>query len=73
MVTKKFTTMFNITARPVPNTTIVDAICPWGDTGRYWISQANRKQILQIKATLQKNNSFRINRVSVKLHYFIQP
>lgn len=34
------------------------------------MSQANRKQILQRKATLQKNNSLRISQVGVKLHNF---
>ncbi len=28
IITKKFTTMFNITASPVPSTTMVDAIYP---------------------------------------------
>lgn len=62
---------FNITERPMPNITTVEAIWPCCIGGRYRMSQVSRKQILQIKATREKNISFRIDQVGVKLHYFV--
>ena len=61
---------FNITESPMPRMTTVEAICPCCMGGRYRISQVSRKQILQIKATREKNNSFCIDQLGVKLHYF---
>ena len=63
---------FNITESPIPNITTVEAICPCCIGGRYRMSQVSKKQMLQIKATREKNNSFRIDQVGVKLHYFVQ-
>lgn len=63
---------FNITESPIPNITTVEAICPGPIGGRYRISTVSKKQMLQIKATREKNNSFRIDQVGVKLHYFVQ-
>ncbi len=61
---------FKITERPIPNMTTVDPIWPGGMGGKYRISQVSKKQILHIKATREKNNSFRIDQVAAKLHYF---
>ncbi len=61
---------FTITESPIPNITTVEAICPGSIGGRYRISQVNRKQMLQMKATREKNNSRCIQYVAVKLHFF---
>ncbi|WP_315824131.1 hypothetical protein [Paraflavitalea speifideaquila] len=61
---------FKNTERPMPRITTVDPICPCCMGGKYRISQVSKKQILQIKATREKNNSFRIGQVAAKLHYF---
>ncbi len=45
----------------MPNMTTVEAIWPCCMGGRYRISQVSRKQMLQIKATREKNNSFCID------------
>lgn len=63
---------FNITESPIPNMTTVEAICPCCIGGRYRMSQVSKKQMLQIKATREKNNSRCIDQVGVKLHYFVQ-
>lgn len=62
---------FNITERPMPSITMVEAICPCCIGGRYRMSQVSKKQILQMKATREKNNNRCIQYVAVKLRYFV--
>lgn len=69
-IIKKLTITFSITESPMPNMTTVEAIWPCCMGGRYRINQVSRKQMLQMKATREKNNNFCIGRVGVKLHYF---
>lgn len=60
VTTTLFTIIFNINDINRPNISIIDTKCAEGSWGEYFISQANTKQILQIKATRLKNNKFRI-------------
>ena len=60
------------TTRNQPRIIIVEDISPEGSQGEYCKAKAKTKQILQIKAILEKNNKLGMGQLGVKLHYFAQ-
>ena len=51
---------------------MVETICSSGSQGEYCKANASTKQILQIKAILEKNNKLGMVQLGVKMHYFAQ-
>ena len=66
MLTPKFTN----SANTLPRIIIVDDNTGAGSHEVYCIRKVNKKQTLQINATREKNNNFRMAQLGVKLHYF---
>lgn len=62
--------MFITSANTFPIIIMVDEAISPGPQEWYCMRKLIKKQTLQMKATLEKNNNFRIPQLGVKLHYF---
>ena len=64
------TAKFITRAKKFPKIRMVDERNSAGSHIVYCIRNVKRKQTLQMNATREKNNNFRIPQLGVKLHYF---
>lgn len=70
MPQKTFTPRFIMRAKTFPNIRMVEDKNRAGSQVVYCTRKVTRKQTLQINATREKNNNFRMAQLGVKLHYF---